>query len=377
MCQSKATNKAAATRAAHQIDALQLGSLRKALPEDVFVKSLAMSLYHLFFDLFMWIGTLTAMYALIKSDIWATMPFWGQAVASFLYWNVAGFFMWCLFVVGHDCGHGTFSNYEWLNDLIGHIVHGSILVPYWPWQLSHRRHHMYHNHEVKDYSHPWITPERMARPDEGTSRFFHKHNWLMGTFPYYGWAAYLYGLPDGNHFIPFPWQRMWAESESAEYIKAFISSAVVIAYATGIYLFCGDFVNFAYYYLAPIGVFGWWLVTVTYLQHHSPNTLVYGDDTWKYVDAAFETVDRKYGFGIDYLSHHITDGHVVHHLFFTKIPHYNLYRATEAMKSYLKENNLEHMYKFEETYDFFYRVHAYFMKFGFKATKFGDSKKQK
>ena len=55
--------------------------------------------------------------------------FWAATSAC---WLVAGLFMWCLFVVAHDCGHGTFSEYTPLNDLIGNIVHGFILVPYWP-----------------------------------------------------------------------------------------------------------------------------------------------------------------------------------------------------------------------------------------------------
>ena len=33
----------------------------------------------------------------------------------------------------------------------------------------------------------------------------------------------------------------------------------------------------AYWYGAPALVYGWWLVAVTYLQHHNPQTLVYSD----------------------------------------------------------------------------------------------------
>ena len=140
--------------------ALQLNDLRAALPEEVFVKDLSKSMYYFFFDFAMWFSAMAVMYWLVTCDAWTSMPFWGKAIASFVYWNIAGFFMWCLFVVGHDCGHGTFSKYEWFNDIIGHVTHGFLLVPYWPWQTSHHRHHMYHNHEEKDYSHPWITEER-------------------------------------------------------------------------------------------------------------------------------------------------------------------------------------------------------------------------
>ena len=44
--------------------------------------------------------------------------------------------------------------------------------------------------------------------------------------------------------------------------------------------------DMAYYYLAPVMVFGWWLVCVTYLQHHSENTVVYGNENWKFDLAA-------------------------------------------------------------------------------------------
>ena len=62
---------------------------------------------------------------------------------------------WALFVVGHDCGHQSFSNSRTLNDFVGNITHSSILVPYHGWRVSHRTHHQHHGHVENDESwHP-------------------------------------------------------------------------------------------------------------------------------------------------------------------------------------------------------------------------------
>lgn len=116
--------------------ALQLNDLRKAIPATAFEKSLFKSVYYMLFDYTMWLGSLYAIYMLNMSSVWQSMPFWQKAVTTVIYWSVAGFFMWCIFVVGHDCGHTNFSNYTLLNDIVGHITHGSLLVPYYPWQVG-------------------------------------------------------------------------------------------------------------------------------------------------------------------------------------------------------------------------------------------------
>eukprot|EP00599_Poterioochromonas_sp_BG-1_P009166 CAMPEP_0173142474 /NCGR_PEP_ID=MMETSP1105-20130129/6105_1 /TAXON_ID=2985 /ORGANISM="Ochromonas sp., Strain BG-1" /LENGTH=388 /DNA_ID=CAMNT_0014055863 /DNA_START=50 /DNA_END=1216 /DNA_ORIENTATION=+ len=348
-----------------------LNELRKAIPEEAFQKSLPKSLFYMAFDYSMWGLAFAAIRALKESEIWTTLPFAAQAGASLLYWNVAGFFMWCIFVVGHDCGHGTFSNNKLLNNILGHITHGSILVPFFPWQLSHRRHHMFHNHIEKDYSYNWYTPDALKKPQEGVARHFHENKLLSFFLPFYGWFMYIFlGIRDGNHFIPFKNERLWKGTPKIEYIKCLISAAVVGLFgAANYYLFGQNLANMAFYYLAPLVMFGWWLVTVTYLQHHHEDSVVYDDSDWNFVDSAFETVDRKYGFGIDKLHHHITDGHVAHHLFYTLIPHYNLPVATKAIKSFLAKNGASNSYRFEKTYDFPFRVHRYLMDFGFKARR--------
>ncbi|KAJ3208720.1 hypothetical protein HDU67_006589, partial [Dinochytrium kinnereticum] len=82
-----------------------------------------------------------------------------------------------------------------------------------------------------------------------------------------------------------------------------------------------------------------WLYSVTYLQHHTEGTKVYGEGTWSFTAGALETVDRVYdpltGGSLDAIMHNITDGHVVHHLFSTSIPHYNLIEATKIVKDQL------------------------------------------
>lgn len=103
------------------------------MPNEIFEKSLFKSLSYMFFD-YLIIGiSFGLFYSLVKSPLWTPttvastvaagggffMPLWLKALATILYANTTGFFMWSIFVVGHDCGHTTFSNNKLLNDIIG------------------------------------------------------------------------------------------------------------------------------------------------------------------------------------------------------------------------------------------------------------------
>ena len=97
-------------------------------------------------------------------------------------------------------GHQSFSNNRSLNDLVGNIVHSSILVPYHGWRISHRTHHANHGHVENDESwHPvakgifdkmefWAKIGRLTLP------------WALFAYPFYLWQR----SPgkEGSHYDP-------------------------------------------------------------------------------------------------------------------------------------------------------------------------------
>jgi acyl-lipid omega-3 desaturase len=70
---------------------------------------------------------------------------------------------------------------------------------------------------------------------------------------------------------------------------------------------------------------------VTYLHHFDEKSKFYETKDWSFVKGCETTFDRSYGSIIDHL-HHDIGTHVIHHLFFTKIPHYHLKKATDSVK---------------------------------------------
>jgi acyl-lipid omega-6 desaturase (Delta-12 desaturase) len=46
-----------------------------------------------------------------------------------------------MFMIQHDCGHGSFFRARWANDLVGRVIGVLTLTPYLYWQRSHARHH--------------------------------------------------------------------------------------------------------------------------------------------------------------------------------------------------------------------------------------------
>ena len=294
---------------------MDISQIKKSIPAKCFEKNLLKSMLYyityiaLFFTFFTVNEYLTNWYEYL------------------LYWNIYGFIAWCIFVIGHDCGHGSFSNYPIINNILGTIAHTIIFVPYYPWKRSHYFHHRYHNHKDNDKSHPWLTQNEFEKGYPYLARL------LMPTIigPIIGFWVYLYyGIErDGSHITPFG--KLYKNSTLPQKLECVSSVIAIIIWYNILYSYFGTHYNvFINYGLINVVCF-YWLFVVTYFQHHVDNTTVYDNNNFTFVDGAFQTVDRKIGYNIDVLHHHISDCHVVHHMFCKDIPHYHLKEATNSL----------------------------------------------
>jgi len=296
-----------------------LTDLKKSIPDHCFQSNLLTSLYYVAKDLTMvfllWFGL-----KLFENQIYlpnSNNPlFIGlYCVILLMYWFFQGTMFWAIFVLGHDCGHGSFSRSTLLNDVIGTILHSFILVPYYSWKLTHRKHHKNTGNYDKDEIFMPVKSEYQLAPFLLNSYFLFGTSWFL-----YLVFGYKMEKPT-SHFNP--WAPLF-QNKRVNIIITILSDFAMICLVV-LYGYKFGFLTALFDYLIPVFVFASWLVVVTFLHHHEEEIGWYDNDNWNYVKGNLSSVDRDYGF-LHYLTHNIGT-HQIHHLF-PAIPHYHLEEAT-------------------------------------------------
>ncbi|CAD6255236.1 unnamed protein product [Miscanthus lutarioriparius] len=295
----------------------RIGDVRAAVPEHCWRKSPWRSLWYVARD----VAVVAALGAAAAGvDSWAVWPF---------YWAAQGTMFWALFVLGHDCGHGSFSDSATLNSVVGHLLHSFILVPYHGWRISHRTHHQNHGHIHRDESWHPITEGLYRQLEPRTKKLRFTVPFPLLAFPVY----LLYRSPGktGSHFLPS--SELFSPKEKGDVMLSTTCWCIVLASLLAMACAFGP-VQVLKMYGIPYLVFVMWLDLVTYLHHHGHQERLpwYRGEEWSYLRGGLTTVDREYGW-INNI-HHDIGTHVIHHLF-PQIPHYHLVEATKAAKPVL------------------------------------------
>ncbi|MCU0570257.1 MAG: fatty acid desaturase [Oculatellaceae cyanobacterium Prado106] len=290
-----------------------LQDLKAAIPAACFEPSVGRSLAYFFLDL----GLIAGLYAIAHTlNSWLFFP---------IFWLMQGTLFWALFVVGHDCGHGSFSKSKTLNHFIGHLSHTPILVPYHGWRISHRTHHANTGNIDTDESWYPVSHSKYNRMP-WYEKLFRFHILLL-AYPIYLFRR----TPDreGSHFLPS--SPLFRPSERQDVLTSTILWSLMLGFL-GVLTYQMGWVFMIQYYWMPYIVFIVWLALVTLLHHTDTDIPWYRGDDWYFLKGALSTIDRDYGF-VNPIHHNIGT-HVAHHIFLG-IPHYHLKTATQAIKPIL------------------------------------------
>jgi fatty acid desaturase len=299
------------------LDDISLSDLRKCIPAHLFTPTPMKSLLYSAWDVGV-VALLLRLIVLLEAHPawwWWGLPFYALA---------QGTMFWAIFVLGHDCGHGSFSNSAAINSFVGHLLHSFLLVPYHSWRISHMRgHHKNTGNMDKDEI---FYPFRAAR--------MQKKKWRLGL---YAWLPCLVPLAWPLYLLLGYEMKGWRYSHFNPRSSLFrAEDQPLVRFSIGVWTAAGatltcfgmhyGWTRLLAYYTAPYFVFSTYLVIITFLHHYNDEEGVtwYSNTSWSYVKGNLSTVDRNYG--ILERIHHNIGTHSVHHLF-PQIPHYNLVHA--------------------------------------------------
>lgn len=246
--------------------------------------------------------------------IWAAWEF-GYGWISLLLAVPAAAFLVRLFLIQHDCGHGSFFRHRAANDWVGRILGVLTLTPYDAWKRAHAIHHgtsgNLDKRGIGDLD-TLTVREYQALPMLGRLRYRLYRNPLVlfGIGPIYMFIL--------RHRLPLgPTIKNWRA-----WISPMATNAGIAAVVVGLMWLIGwkTFLLIQIPITLVAGVIGVWLF---FIQHQFEDTFWAADGAWSVQDAALRG-SSYYALPspLAWLTANIGIHHV-HHLY-ARIPYYRL-----------------------------------------------------
>lgn len=295
------------------------GEIKTAIPKECFERSYTQGLWHVLLDF----GSAALCVFAAKAFLSAHPPstIWSVECFSWIVgWNAYAFCMGSsmagLWVLAHECGHGSlFPSTNW-NNFFGFFIHQSLLTPYFPWRYTHSKHHQYTNHMQRDTVYVPQTLSEAVGIGKIPKESEHCSSSLsllaltlrgvgngpvslfnMAFYMLVGWPLYLFGGSsilisrtnhDGSpnngerldHFNPnskFLPPKLWSRT-----FLSTITCAATICFLAKM-SFDHSILHVALWYVFPTLWLSFWLITYTFLHHTDPSVPVYGEDEWTWM----------------------------------------------------------------------------------------------
>lgn len=264
--------------------------------------------------------------------------------AHFLLIFLAGLSLVGLFVLCHDCGHYSFSNHDWVNDVVGFICFIPLLNNFFAWRLGHNFHHQ--NNQIRRVDPDW--PELLSTAEEyPLLPWYEKLAIRLGPGSLVGiLVGFWVGMLKRTFFtVLMPQMKMSLKKAFNLYFLNAVSGLLTIALCWWYSDLLGT-EKFILMYVIPVLIAASTGAFLTFIQHSHPGSYVFDkkgfDPVLSHVHGTFNIRFPKWMefFWLDinvHTPHHILPG----------IPWYFLNEANDALRKEFPAQINERKFSFQ------------------------------
>lgn len=289
-----------------------LKSYAKEFRQDKYRHDLKRSLFHFFKFIAIVALFFVLQFLLLDANIGMVASVAIALVISFFH----GLTYLSLWLIGHDCGHSSFSNNKKLNQVVGSISTSFMLMNYENFRRSHNMHHRFIANIERDEA---------FGPKAKRKDFFMQR--LIRCVVLIPFLAYLFAILFPKMTKTPGYVNYFWPDNTRNSIRAFALVATHLL-SLALIAFFLPFTFLLFAGILPILVAWIFFLVTSFLNHTGAETEWYPDEIWTYQDGIDNSVNLSYGPVIDYFLIGVGRDHFAHHVN-PSIPHYKLKAATD------------------------------------------------
>ena len=259
---------------------------------------------------------------------WGLEILWQLPLLGLL-WLLQGWVLVGLFVVGHDCGHQSFSRRPWVNALVGTICLAPLANSYFAWRITHNHHHA--NTQLRGQEVDWSvflrTPEELASRSPRPSWIVRLGYALpFGIFLWIAWNTIRRGV-EIKALVP---SQGWETARIRLWLSTLVMGATLVFLYGGLWFLTGWWGMLKYPGIPALIAMLTGSLIIT-IQHTGEGSLLFEREGWTPVRGQLvSTFDVRFPVVLEFLWCNISL-HVPHHIA-PGLPCYWLKKASHALR---------------------------------------------